>query len=156
MWKLNLIQMEPSGRTTGTNMTSSEEMHKEYVEQAAKNIDFVFVPASLKFEGKHYNIPELHWEQECKGVPQDDPRAFGYHVGCFRARFELNHETRRLDTLVLTFEEMTFEGFLHPDDKVRIDMKKDAFTKFRVTYYPKTEKLKLDRLEENIQIKKDK
>ena len=155
MWKLNLIQMEPSGRTTGTNMTSSEEMHKEYVEQAAKNIDFVFVPASLKFEGKHYNIPELHWEQECKGVPQDDPRAFGYHVGCFRARFELNHETRRLDTLVLTFEEMTFEGFLHPDDKVRIDMNKDAFTKFRVTYDPKTEKLKLDRLEENVQIKKE-
>ena len=29
--------------------TASEEMHKEYVEQAAKNIDFVFVPALLKF-----------------------------------------------------------------------------------------------------------
>ena len=50
---------------------------------------------------------------------------------------------------------MTFEGFLHPDDKVRIDMNKDAFTKFRVTYDPKTEKLKLDRLEENVQLKKE-
>jgi len=137
-------------------MTSSEEMHKEYVEQAEKNINFEFVPASLKFDGKHYNIPELHWEQQCKNVPQDDPRAFGYHVGCFRARFELNTDTRWFDTLVLTFEEMTFEGFLHPDDKVRIDMTKDAFTKFRVTYDPKTEKLKLDRLEENAQLKKEK
>ena len=47
-----------------------------------------------------------------------------------------------------TFEEGTFEGFLHPDDKVKIDMTKDAFTKFHVTYDPKTENLKLNRLEE--------
>ena len=72
-------------------------------------------------------------------------------MGCFRARFELNPDTRWFD-LVLTFEEMTFEGFLHPDDKVRIDMTKDAFAKFRVTYDPKTEKLKLERLEENVKI----
>lgn len=54
-------------------MTSSEEMHKEYVEQAAKNIDFVFVPASLKFDGKYCNVPELHWEQSMKQYPHDDP-----------------------------------------------------------------------------------
>ena len=72
--------------------------------------------------------------------PQGDPRAFGYHIGNFSARFERNHVTHRLDTLVLTFEEGTFEGFLHPDDKVEIDMTKDAFTKFHVTYDPKTEK----------------
>ena len=54
-------------------MTSSEEMHKEYVEQAAKNIDFVFVPASLKFDRKYCNVPELHWEQSMKPYPHDDP-----------------------------------------------------------------------------------
>ena len=100
-------------------MTASEEMHKEYVEQAAKNIDFVFVPALLKFDGKYCNVPELHWEQSMKPYPQDDPRAFGYHIGNFSARFERNPDTHRLDTLVLTFEEGTFEGFLHPDDNHR-------------------------------------
>ena len=136
-------------------MTSSKEMHKEYVEQAAKNIDFVFVPASLKFDGKYCNVPELHWEQSMKQYPHDDPRAFGYHIGNFSARFERNPDTHRLDTLVLTFEEGTFEGFLHPDDKVKIDMTKDAFTKFHVTYDQKTEKLKLNRLEENVKIAKE-
>ena len=34
-------------------------------------------------------------------------------------------------------------------------MTKDAFTKFHVTYDPKTEKLKLDCLEENVKIAKE-
>jgi hypothetical protein len=136
-------------------MASTEEMHAEYVAQAAKNINFEFIPAMLSRPvDKTTNVPELHWEQDMSEFPSDDPRAMGYHIGKFHAKFvrKFSDVNKSHIELVLVFEENTFEGFLHPDYQVIINMETDAFTKYRVTYNPKTEKLELERLAENVTV----
>ena len=136
-------------------MASTEEMHAEYVAQAAKNINFEFIPALLYRQvDKTTNVPELNWKQDMSGFPPDDPRAQGYHIGHFHAKLirKFSDVNKSSVYLVLVFEENTFEGFLHPDYEVYISMETDAFTKYRVTYNPKTEKLELERLAENVTV----
>jgi hypothetical protein len=124
---------------------TEKEMNAEYLAEAAKHIDFTFVPAKLyKPDMLGKRIDELTYEQHVD-CPPDDARAFGYHVGMTRAHFDQSPSTGNVQ-LVITFEECTLEGFLHPDSKVVIDMEKDANTMFHLTFDPNKGKLILDRV----------
>lgn len=121
-------------------------MHEKYVAEAAKHINFDFVPSKLYDPdtiGK--NVEALSYQQEVECDP-DDPRFFGYHVGRCHAHFRIAACTGLVE-LVITFEECTFEGFLHPDSRVIINMDTDADTNFRLTYDADTERLVLTRME---------
>ena len=124
---------------------TEKEMNAEYLAEAAKNIDFTFVPAELyKPDMLGKRVDELTYEQHVD-CPPDDVRAFGYNVGMTRAHFSQSPSLGKLQ-LVITFEECTFEGYLHPDSKVVIDMEKDANTRFHLTFDPTKGKLVLDRV----------
>lgn len=128
---------------------TEKEMNAEYLSEAAKNIDFTFVPAKLYkpgMLGKY--IDELTYKQHVD-CPPDDARAFGYNVGMTHAHFRQSPSTGKLQ-LVITFEECTFEGYLHPDSKVVIDMETDANTRFHLTFDPKKGRLVLDRVKPHI------
>ncbi len=125
---------------------TAKEINAEYVAEAAKGVDFTFVPSKLyRPDRLGKAIDELIYEQKVD-CPPDDPRALGYGIGMTRAYFNQDPKTGKL-RLVITFEECTFEGFLHPDSKVVIDMEKDANTRFHLTFDPKKGKLVLDRVE---------
>lgn len=125
---------------------TEKEMNAEYLAEAAKNIDFTFVPAELyKPDMLGKRIEELTYKQHVDYQP-DDARTFGYNVGMTRAHFDQSPSTGTVQ-LVITFEECTFEGYLHPDSKVVIDMEKDANTRFHLTFDPKKGKLVLERVE---------
>jgi len=128
---------------------TAKEINAEYVAEAAKGVDFTFVPSKLyRPDRLGKAIDELIYEQKVD-CPPDDPRALGYGLGMTRAYFNQDPKTGKL-RLVITFEECTFEGFLHPDSKIVIDMEKDADQTFHLTYDPKKERLVLERVKPKV------